>query len=256
MYSIYYTFCNFCVLSTFSSFLGFARAASLLEDGDDFTNNLVSDLAPLLALFGERVTTQFMSQSTGWADCIALAMAPVGVITIIVSAIRVTGPRWLKAVVGRARENVAAAELEVMSSMSSEACELWNGKTKAVVRCPGTTENCEFICIYPTSMLGNKQKRNTLKRVQIMDIKNARNRDKTSDSNHQETGTAPLDEHRSSLISPDCDDTIIITHNTAHLAPNMALNCSADGERWQMWACAAVGIIIQSGVLIFFWLLD
>ncbi|UZP36417.1 hypothetical protein NXS19_004233 [Fusarium pseudograminearum] len=224
MYSIYYTFCNFCVLSTFSSFLGFARAASLLEDGNNFTNNLVSDLAPLLALVSERVTTQFISQSTGWADCIALAIAPVGVITIIVSAIRITGPRWLKAVVGRARENVAAAELEVMSSTSSEAC--------------------------------NKQKRNTLKRVQIMDIKNARNRDKTNDSNHQETGTAPLDEHRSSLISPNCDDTIIITHNKAHLAPNMALNCSADGERWQMWAYAAVGIIIQSGILIFFWLLD
>ncbi|KAM0365745.1 hypothetical protein ACHAPK_009266 [Fusarium culmorum] len=177
-------------------------------------------------------------------------MAPVGVITIIVSAIRVTGPRWLKAVVGRARENVAGAELEVMSSTSSETCELWNGKTKAVVRYPGTTENCEFICIYPTSMLN---KRNTLKRVRIMDIKNARNRGKTSDFNHRETqaGTAPLDEHRSSLISPDSDDTIIITRNTAHFAPNMTLNCSADGERWQMWACAAVGIIIQSGVLIF-----
>ncbi|QPC77871.1 hypothetical protein HYE68_008623 [Fusarium pseudograminearum] len=133
-----------------------------------------------------------------------------------------------------------------MSSTSAEACELWNGKTKAVVRCPGTTENCEFICIYPTSMLN---KRNALKRVQIMDIKNARNRDKTSET---QPGTAPLDEHRSSLISPDSDDTIIITRNTGNLAPNMTLNCSADGERWQMWACAAGGIIIQSGVLIFF----
>ncbi|KAM0415306.1 hypothetical protein ACHAPD_006501 [Fusarium lateritium] len=195
-----------------------------------------------------------MSQSTGWADCIALAMAPMGVITIIVSAIRVTGPRWLKAVVGRARENVAAAELEVMSSTSSEACELWNGKTRAVVRCPGATDNCEFICIYPTSMLDKRHKGNTLKRVQIMDIKNAKNRDKIGDSNHQETrtGTPPPDQKRNSLISPASDDTIIITRNTAHLAPNMTLNCSADGERWQMWACAVVGIIIQSGVLVFF----
>ncbi|OBS29449.1 hypothetical protein FPOA_03385 [Fusarium poae] len=249
----------------------FAKAASLLEDGDDFSNNLVSDLAPyalasdlvcpsclanlndrLLALFGERVTTQFMSQSTGWADCIALAMAPVGVITIIVSAIRVTGPRWLKAVVGRARENVAAAELEVMSSTSSEACELWNGKTRAVVRCPGTTENCEFICIYPTSML--KQGQNNLKSVQIMDVRNAKNRDTPDDLNHQEVlpGTPSPNQQKNSLMTPASDDTIIITRNTKHLAPNMTLNCSADGERWQMWACAVVGIIIQSGVLIFF----
>lgn len=107
----------------------------------------------LLALFGERVTTQFMSQATGWADCIVLAMAPVGIITIIVSAIRVAGPPWLKAIIGRARENIVAAELEVMSSTSSEACELWNGKTRAVVRCPGAADICEFICIYPTAVM-------------------------------------------------------------------------------------------------------
>ena len=46
----------------------------------------------LLALFGERVTTQFMSQSMGWADSIILAMAPLGVVTAVVAAIRVGGP--------------------------------------------------------------------------------------------------------------------------------------------------------------------
>jgi hypothetical protein len=45
----------------------------------------------VLALFGERVTMQFMSQSTGWFDNIVLAMAPRGIITTIVGAIRVGG---------------------------------------------------------------------------------------------------------------------------------------------------------------------
>ncbi|KAH7253625.1 uncharacterized protein BKA55DRAFT_343252 [Fusarium redolens] len=62
------------------------------DSGDDFSNNMFSDLAPLLALFGERVTMQFLSQSMGWADCIILAVAPLGNITTIVSAIRVDGP--------------------------------------------------------------------------------------------------------------------------------------------------------------------
>ncbi|KAK7216378.1 hypothetical protein V2G26_004381 [Clonostachys chloroleuca] len=75
---------------------------SLADDGDDFSNNLFSDLAPVLALFGERVTMQFMSQSMGWADNLILAMGPLGIITIIISAIRVGGPKWLKALVGRA----------------------------------------------------------------------------------------------------------------------------------------------------------
>jgi hypothetical protein len=32
-------------------------------DGSDFSNNLFSDLAPLLSLFGEQVTKQFLSQA-------------------------------------------------------------------------------------------------------------------------------------------------------------------------------------------------
>lgn len=32
-------------------------------DGPDFSNNLFTDLAPLLILFGEQVTKQFLSQS-------------------------------------------------------------------------------------------------------------------------------------------------------------------------------------------------
>ncbi|KAF5598212.1 ankyrin repeat [Fusarium pseudocircinatum] len=97
------------------------------EFGDDFANNLFTDLAPLIALFGERVTMQYMSQATGWADSFTLAMAPLGILTIIVSAIRVGGPSWLKAIIGRARENLAAAEVELMSSTSQDVCELWNG---------------------------------------------------------------------------------------------------------------------------------
>ncbi|KAF5577580.1 ankyrin repeat [Fusarium pseudocircinatum] len=157
------------LLVLFFSFLD-CTMAGLLDDGDDFSNNLVSDLAPILALFGEKVTTQFMSQSTGWADCILLSMAPVGIVTIIVSSIRVGGYRWLKAIVGRARENIVAAELEVMSSTSHEACELWNGRT--VVRCPGAADICEFICIYPTATTDQKLvvKNSGIKSVRIMDI--------------------------------------------------------------------------------------
>jgi len=43
-------------------------------------------------------------------------MAPLGIITAIVGAIRVGGPDWLKAIVGRARETRASAEVELMSS--------------------------------------------------------------------------------------------------------------------------------------------
>jgi hypothetical protein len=84
--------------------LGLAQPAAA-KSGDDFSNNLFADLGPVLALFGEQVTIQFMSQSMGWADNIIFAMAPLGVITAIAVAIRVGGPEWLMAIIGRARES-------------------------------------------------------------------------------------------------------------------------------------------------------
>ncbi|KAF3918022.1 Ankyrin-2 [Orbilia brochopaga] len=88
------------------------------DPGDDFSNNLFSDLAPLLALFGEQVAKQFLSQSLSWLDSVIFAMAPLGIITAIVSAIR------------------GEAELELMSSTSADVCELWNGET--IVRTLGS----------------------------------------------------------------------------------------------------------------------
>ncbi|KAM7203209.1 hypothetical protein V8F20_004151 [Naviculisporaceae sp. PSN 640] len=75
-------------------------------DGNDFSNNLFSDLAPLLSLFGEQVTKQFMSVSLGWADHILLGMGPIGIMTIVVSAIRVAGTPLLKSLVGRIYHDV------------------------------------------------------------------------------------------------------------------------------------------------------
>ncbi|PNP60633.1 hypothetical protein FNYG_14636 [Fusarium nygamai] len=112
---------------------------------------------------------QFMSQSMGWADNIVLAMAPLGIITAIVSAIRVGGPSWLKAIIGRARENLAVAEADLMSSTSKEVCELWNGQE--VVRCMGSAPVSEFICLLPTTRQKNAAERYS--DVKIMDLETA-----------------------------------------------------------------------------------
>ena len=70
-------------------------------------------------------------------------MAPLGIITAVVSAIRVGGPSWLKAVIGRARENRASAEIELMTSTSHEVCELWNGQ--GIVRILGKPQMSQII---------------------------------------------------------------------------------------------------------------
>jgi len=92
-------------------------------------------------------TKQFMSQSLGWADNFILAMAPLGILTIIVAAIRVGGPSWLKAVIGRAMESLADAESELMSSTSDEVCEFWDGQQ--IVKTKEKEMICEFVILVP-----------------------------------------------------------------------------------------------------------
>lgn len=70
-----------------------------------------------------------MRETLIWPDHVIFAMAPLGILTAVIGAIRVGGPSWARAVVGRARETRAAAELELMSSTSHEVCELFNGGT-------------------------------------------------------------------------------------------------------------------------------
>ncbi|KAF4334970.1 ankyrin repeat [Fusarium beomiforme] len=216
-------------------FVGCATA----DAGDDFSNNLFSDLAPLLALFGERVAMQFMSQSMGWADHFILAMAPVGIITIIVSAIRVGGPSWLKAIIGRARENLAVAEAELMSSMSKEVCELWNGQE--VVRCMGSAPVIEFICLLPKDAESYAQME-----IETVSLKEALKRGDLITFNSK--GQDP----EGGLPSSDPPKPkIVIVRNTTAEAPNISLNSHSQFGRGGLRVVAVIATILQFGVLAF-----
>ncbi|KAK2807284.1 hypothetical protein FQN50_005437 [Emmonsiellopsis sp. PD_5] len=117
------------------------RAAA--KDEEDLGLNLFTDFTPLLALFGEQFARQFMSQSLSWLDHIVFAMVPLGIVTAVIGAIRVCGPKWARAVIGRARETRAVAEIELMSSTSREVCELFNGKS--IVRAMGEPQIKQFL---------------------------------------------------------------------------------------------------------------
>ncbi|KLU85217.1 hypothetical protein MAPG_04247 [Magnaporthiopsis poae ATCC 64411] len=243
----------------------FAACVAAADAGNDFSNNLFSDLAPLLALFGERVTMQFMSQSMGWADNIILAMAPLGIITAIIAAIRVGGPSWLKAVIGRARENLAAAEAELMSSTSKETCELWNGQE--VVRCTGAAPVVEFICLLPESrQQGSQNGEGSHANVKTCDLDTATkgecqhleeidlnfkddfHRWRTSPKKDEER--APADDTRQEgALADGAQQEVVIIRNKSAAAPNISLNSHNQSGRGELRAVAVVATILQLGVL-------
>ncbi|KAF7524027.1 hypothetical protein G7054_g11554 [Neopestalotiopsis clavispora] len=215
------------------------------DDGDDFANNLFSDLAPLLALFGERVTMQFMSQSLGWADNIILAMVPLGIITIITSAIRVGGPSFLKALIGRARENLAVAEQELMSSTSKEVCELWNGHE--VVRCLGSCPVTEFICLMPESEL------NDVVDVKVKDFGEILGGQLVQNETNSKTSNVGSSEVEENGLKPNepSSSTIIVTRNPHMDAPNISLNSHNRMSRFELRVVAVLATILQFAVLVF-----
>ncbi|KAF3802330.1 hypothetical protein GCG54_00003789 [Colletotrichum gloeosporioides] len=217
-------------------------AAVMADEGDDFANNILSDLAPLLALFGEQVTMQFMSQSLGWADNILLAVAPLGIITIIVSAIRVGGLGFLKALIGRARENLAVAEQELMSSTSTETCELWNGHE--VIRCMGSAPVTEFICLLPESGINESTK------IQVKAFKDV-NKHQLSEQEPLGLRLRKASPFHSPAASKENLENIIVTRISRKSAPNISLNAHNLTTRAEVRAAAVWGIVIQLGLVVF-----
>ncbi|KAL6810074.1 hypothetical protein J3E69DRAFT_378005 [Trichoderma sp. SZMC 28015] len=136
------------MLSTNKTFLRIILAACLptavtASWWDDFTNNLATDLTPLIALFGEQATKQFLSESTTVLDNFIFAMAPLGILTGVVSAIRVCGGPSLRAFIGRAQEGGGIAEAELCSSTSRDVCELYHNG--AIVRVFGRPRILEIV---------------------------------------------------------------------------------------------------------------
>ncbi|KAK4203488.1 ankyrin repeat-containing domain protein [Triangularia verruculosa] len=229
------------------------------DPGDEFSNNLFSDLAPLLALFGERVTMQFMSQSMGWADSIILAIAPLGIITIVVGAIRIGGPPWLKAIIGRGRENLAVAEAELMSSTSREVCELWNGQQ--IVRVMGEGPTREFVILLPEQYHdlaqyhdgdGPNSKMAEVE-VEVMELDHPDSSNHLKEKRRWKTQTRTLfEEDTEEYGGKEKSDTsclIVVTRNTKVAMPNLALNVHNKVGRLELYIVAMVGITIQLGVL-------
>ncbi|KAI5851510.1 hypothetical protein DFP73DRAFT_472087, partial [Morchella snyderi] len=187
------------------------------DSGDDFTNNLFSDLGPLLALFGERSAQQFMSQAMGVVDCIIFAMAPLGLITAAVGVIRIGGAGWLKACIGRAREAYAVPELELLSSTSSEVCELWNGLT--LVRVLGSPKVAELV-YFPKS-------------------------------DGEGTGPAGSPERHCGIDATSREGYVKKGSAAKKIAPNISLNITKPASQKKLWSIAWFGTVLQLAVLVF-----
>jgi len=75
--------------------------------GQEFAANFLTDLAPLLILFGDQVVRQYMAQSQDWPDHLIFAMGPLGVVAALTGAVRICGYKFLRGAIGRRAGNRA-----------------------------------------------------------------------------------------------------------------------------------------------------
>ena len=173
------------------------------------------------------------------------AMAPLGVLTAIAGAIRVGGASWLKRLVGRARETYAQAEIELMSSVSQEVCELWNGKS--IVRTTGRPEIKQIIHlpgdISPKSFITVE----SLKEDHLLKGKatNARNTGSENSKNNDPGLGANNGDTESGISESSIDPT-----GYKDMPPNISLNIHGGSRPSELWVCAIIATILQIAVLV------
>ncbi|KAJ5396665.1 hypothetical protein N7509_004778 [Penicillium cosmopolitanum] len=200
------------------------------DDWEDFTNNLATDLAPLITLFGERLTKQFLSESISLLDNIIFALSPLGVLTAVVSVIRVCGSSSLKAFVGRAQEGPAEAESELLPCVSQSTAELFNDG--GISRVFGRPRIVEIV-----SWDGeNKDPKTGKGSVEFGTLRDAIRKGAWSAKG-------------SGLASEDLDD---LTRLPELDIPNLSLNKGIKRRHPRWFKCAAIlGAIMQIGVIIY-----
>ncbi|KAG8533606.1 uncharacterized protein KY384_001346 [Bacidia gigantensis] len=198
-------------------------------DWSEYIGTIATSLTPLLTLFGELATKQFLSVSMGWADNILLAMGPIGIITIVVSAIRIGGSRAFKAIIGRSREARVTAEQEFLSSTSDEVCELWSGR--GVVRVTDKPTDMKDLVILRSTELSPRERLHS----GIIDINEAWKKKLFEVNSQPASKVNDLDVAKIALQ-----------------APCIALNVGGTIiDPKELWFWALIGVLLQSLVLIF-----
>lgn len=208
---------------------------------DDFANNLATDLGPLISLFGEAPTKQYLSETTLPEDIVIFAMAPIGILTALVSAIRVSGSPSLRAFIGRAQEGEGNAEVELCSSTSRNVGELYNNG--GIARVFGNPHLLELVFDPETSKEGFYHDEQEKGNAGIHLPKDYFNQLKNESEWTEQSTTRRKDIEGGAGAKPE--------EKRFALKPNLSLNVGIH-ERPRPWfiAAAVLGIVLQSGVLV------
>jgi len=176
------------------------------------------------------MTKQYLSESTTFLDYFIFAMAPIGILTAIISTIRVCGHSSLRAFIGRSQEGDGTVEAELCTSTSRDVCELFN--RGGITRVLGKPEILELIYLPQNRSLDLLQEYlNKSETAAEKGVCSWWQREGGSSSTK-----AKKDSHgKGPFFAPN---------------PNLSLNVGiVKPQNWVLYAIATTGLILQAGVL-------
>jgi hypothetical protein len=91
----------------------FRRASAINDASGDLWASVVANVAPLMALVGERNVKEYMRVASSRTQLALMASAPLGILSVLVSTVRLSGPRLLRRLLGRESDRRSEALVEL-----------------------------------------------------------------------------------------------------------------------------------------------
>ncbi|KAK1833705.1 hypothetical protein QBC39DRAFT_380561 [Podospora conica] len=160
------------VLQVFWVYLSSARALPLISEirkrattdqgstsitsSNDLWAQVIANVAPLMVLVGEKNAKEYMRTASSWPQFWCMSTAPLGIISIMISAIRLSGPEFLRRIMGREseRRSEAMVELTPLSVRPATAVYASGGVEIEPVY---SRDRVAFVCGHATLPVGHAQ---------------------------------------------------------------------------------------------------
>lgn len=104
------------------------RDAFAAQQSSDVWAGVVANVSPLMILVGERNAKEHMRTASSWHQFMPLAAAPLGILSIMVSAIRLSGSGFLRRLLGRDAERRSETMVELTPLSVAPATSVYTSR--------------------------------------------------------------------------------------------------------------------------------
>jgi hypothetical protein len=104
-----------------------------IPESSDVWATIIANVAPIMALVGERNAKEYMRSAASRHQFLPLATAPLGILSIMIGAIRLSGSGFLRRLIGRESERRSEALVELTPLSVEPATSVWTPRAVEIL---------------------------------------------------------------------------------------------------------------------------